>query len=1257
MSKVNQIQNALKEIDGGKFQKLADCYIHKKGYQNINPIGSVVGADKVRTGTPDSYARQKNGKLIFAEYTTEQTGLEKKLQGDLDKCLDVNKTGIPLDQIEEIVFCHNSLPKLTNEQTLYDTCEQNGIKLQIFGLGELSFDLYQKYPALAKDFLGISIDTGQILEPDDFITIMGKNNISTPLDTNFYCREIELQEALEKVESNDLVILSGSAGIGKSRLALEIIENYKKSHSGFELRVIYNKGQNLFEDIRSYFSSSGDFLILVDDANRITQFDYFVDLLQNQRTDQNIKVIATVRDYARDKIIQSACPLTNVSELIIKPMKPEEIKGFIKKQYQINNQIYLDRISDIAGGNPRLAIMAAIVAVKANNIESIRDVSVLYDEYFSSISNDLKKLQDKEILKVIGVISFFRTIDRSHLETMELIQNVFGISSETLWQSIEYLHRIEVVDLYEKEVAKITDQVFSTYLFYLCFFKEKDLKFSLLLENFFPSQVGKIRDAIYPCLNSFNFNEIEKILEPEVRIKWDECINKNNTSDLHELIRTFWFLLQSNVLVYVRDNIALIKKQDMDIDSICWDSRNVAFNDHPFLEILSLFKQANDENTFKIVLDLVLNYIEKVPQATPQFISLLTKRFGFNPNSHRNGYTLQNILIEALWNKTEDGGDEFFSRLFLTVSSKYLPTEYDYDESSKMTITIHRIKLLGAEPIFNLRASIWNGIFKLYKNQNLRKYILDVIKSYCEFGYRLSENDIVEKDTEHLVSFIQEELNTNDFFECLIVQNYQRMLKRRNITSATEIADKFHSEMYNLYKVLSFDYSDADVNSVSEFDEIKKEKIISYTMTFDIIDYQKFIKQSQEILTFLDNNHEVEQVRKTISQVFTCLSDKDKHLFKRVIQEYLITGDLLEIQQPIILVKKLIKSCGTEQSLQILEKHEYNSKNHWLFAFYQCLTNEDINKKTVLELHSLYKKAEASEFPHHLDYLLNYMDSDATIITTIVGLVIEKTKEDKTFGSSLDMLFNPYSEINKRILEIFTGNLTLLKEAYLLNSKLKQRSDFNGSTLNRILSADPDFILDIIDHIYSNDQWPDRYSDTKDYSFLWEHDNRKSIIMTAINDILKRKLKESYIPGSYLERLFCIGGGNNKCTDEVILAQDKFLENVINESAINIDLMKLIFGIISNFTPERKKKFIEIFLKTNKNHKDFIVLPIEPSSGSWSGSAVPYYQAKVDFWISLLPLCDSVELLSHKLSIEKHIESWREKVEREKKSDFMDEYE
>jgi hypothetical protein len=104
MSKINQIQNRLLEMGEGGFQKLADAYLHKKGYEQINPLGSVIGSDKVRKGTPDTLIPLPNGKYVFAEYTTQEKGLYAKFKSDLDKCFDETKTGVLVKKIEEIVL-------------------------------------------------------------------------------------------------------------------------------------------------------------------------------------------------------------------------------------------------------------------------------------------------------------------------------------------------------------------------------------------------------------------------------------------------------------------------------------------------------------------------------------------------------------------------------------------------------------------------------------------------------------------------------------------------------------------------------------------------------------------------------------------------------------------------------------------------------------------------------------------------------------------------------------------------------------------------------------------------------------------------------------------------------------------------------------------------------------------------------------------------------------------------------------------------
>ena len=109
MSKINDIQNGVLQLEGGRYQNLLDCYLYRKyGYENWSPLGSELGTDKTTKGTPDTFIRTTEDKYIFLMYGTVKSSEFSKIKSDIISCLDINKTGISSDDIEEIVCCHTS---------------------------------------------------------------------------------------------------------------------------------------------------------------------------------------------------------------------------------------------------------------------------------------------------------------------------------------------------------------------------------------------------------------------------------------------------------------------------------------------------------------------------------------------------------------------------------------------------------------------------------------------------------------------------------------------------------------------------------------------------------------------------------------------------------------------------------------------------------------------------------------------------------------------------------------------------------------------------------------------------------------------------------------------------------------------------------------------------------------------------------------------------------------------------------------------
>ena len=255
------------QLEGGAFQKLFDAYLYKKyKFNNIQTLGVQTGTNKPTKGTPDSYVLADDGKYILINYGTVSSQSAEKIRADILSCFDTTKLLLPKDKIKKIICGHCSTNiHIEQFNSIMETID--GVEIELIGIDTLSHDLALLYPHIAKDELGIAIDTNQFFEVEDFVKAYDANGINAPINCDFLHRKPEITEICTSILNNRVTVLTGPSGIGKTRLALEACR--KQDDGQTKVFCIKSNGNLLYEDIKYYISDPGRYLIFFDDERVI----------------------------------------------------------------------------------------------------------------------------------------------------------------------------------------------------------------------------------------------------------------------------------------------------------------------------------------------------------------------------------------------------------------------------------------------------------------------------------------------------------------------------------------------------------------------------------------------------------------------------------------------------------------------------------------------------------------------------------------------------------------------------------------------------------------------------------------------------------------------------------------------------------------------------------------------------------------------------------------------------------------------------
>ncbi len=1205
-----QIENALDRINGDIFQEFCNHFLYLKLNPNtITPIGSVIGKEKSRKGIPDSYFTSADNELIFAEYTTRER-LEKgqsfynKLKSDIENCFDTSKTGLKKEEIGKVILCFTERIKPVEKKNLEELCKKHNPKclLDLKGIRDLAFAVLD-YPILGA-YLGIKVGTGQIQEPSEFIANYEKNKISTPLSNTFFGRDKELEVGVNHLETNDLLLIHGAPGTGKSKFAIELAKLYSDKND-FSFLCIGNKGIPIWEDLKTIVRPDKKYVLLVDDANRLAKNFQWILSLFKERTSKSLKVIVTVRDYALPQV-KSIAVNYNYASIEIKAFSNDEIKNIIQSDdFKIKEPSYVDRILKIAQGNARLAIMCAKVALKAKNILELNDASQIYDEYYEPLFNEVELLKEPIAQKSLALISFFSRIDKENREFCDFIFKSLEVEENKFWEICYALHESELVDLFEQQVVKISDQIFSTYIFYKAVIDNESLNFSFFLNNYLDYE-NRITDTIVPVINTFNYKQIENKLKPIILKKWLEIEKEGNHQDSLKYLDLFWFYLSPQVLNFIKKQIDNQEAETTTGFRYNYELNEFSYGTGKDLEILSRFRYHSDE-FFKDALELMFYYAIKVPSKMPAVIYNIKEKFSFTRLGYMYGDRIQHLLFDFLIKNAQISNDKIIYENVLTeIIPDFLKLEFNEHEGNGRGITFWTFHLWLSESIKTFRLKCYN-----YLLQNASKpSLLQIMYKLNYYEFKDSE-EILQHDLKYIYQIINKYFKPDEFEDCFVLQNILEGLEWLKIDYSKEIKKEYRSKLYQLAEVLKQDRQRKRELGWDEEEKLHKEELQEYCLDFDINNYDSLLTNVSLILEHVkkvSKGNSVWQYENSLNTIFGNLAQADVKLFLNVL-ELNFTKFNFNLNFTYIFNYFFQTNSGYYFKLfELIQNLEVNPK----FCFHHTLKIDDVKKEHLSVLYSdllfSIKSLNTQYIFWDLTFVSKYkkLKDEKDIYIEILEIALTKIKKE-------DVKISVGKSFIMKCLSFSNFPFDILVEAYLYSNNIEQSFDYKNEILKKLLERDPNILVRILKF-----KSPNRISyydlEHEHYDFIWEMDNSNTIINSIVEYFIS---SETYY---FSER--AISAFFPSAKDKYGKKPIEYLENLIDEKYLNDKYMNVVFSIICYKYPGLKMEFLERFLKLNSDFEIYKNLEIIQRSKSWSGSYIPILEDEKKIWENVISVLD-----------------------------------
>ena len=1231
----NDIKDKINHIEQGKFQNLCNKLLYNMGYKNLNQLGSQDTSDKTTPGTPDTYIID-NGLYISVECTTQKTAIYTKILGDINKCIAEYKK-CKLTKGKIFYFYTSSNLKMHQQKKLRDKCQKENIELDIFPIDRIANMLIYEYPLIAKEFLNIEVDTLQIVSVEEFIKQYNSVPFGVKINDKLLYRDNEKKEIIKSIKENSITLVSGKPGVGKTHLVLDTCTNNKEEFfKEYKIFCIKNRKRELFYDLKKYIKNNEKYLLIVDDINNINGIDqilYFIDF-------KNVKIIATVRDYAKIRVIEKIKKYENDTNsyismglININNLEEKELVEILESEKGITNKVWIRKILVISQKNPRLMMMTADVFLKKEFKEDYK-IEEIYSLYFENIIKSISNT-NHNILDALAIISIFNVIDINNEEHKSMIKTM-NITFEEFKNNMKVLNDYEIVDMIDENTAKISEQCLSNYSIYLALIKNKTINLLNAIKIMFPKYSGRLIETLNMLITVFGSQLTEDIIKNSVKEVWNKIDECNIDKLLY--LEAFAVILETEVFRYCLNYIDGLKenKKQLKFEDIGKDKEYCSSN---ILKLISQFKYSNSLDN---ALQIIEEYIKRDEEIIPEVYKLLANNWSFQDEIYYNKYTIQIKVIKKLIELSQNHTNTNVNILLLKVIKAYLKTNGDYiEQSNKKAIRIVQYNLAECEELRELRNIMLDEIEELLNKGELKEYIYTILYKLYYYEYKENENlkNIATGDKEKVLKII-DKLNKKEFASNLIISKIYKVYKTFEIDVKKV---KLYSKEYKIYKILT-----DDCRNLEEKDKREKNiaKYIEDIQDNNIVELINIIKNIEKEKLIKDNC----DVKSGISTFWNILFIKGK-INKLNVLEECFKNNINNNMSESIVISNCIKEFGYNKTKNVVEKYKYNNKIYWIIECYSQIPEKLINKTIINELLNFIGTKINIQKGHYinLEFLDKYLIVDKKIYIKVLDTLYKIYKNNKfVFSLYTSLLFNKYSNNTpEKLSKVFKDDYEILMDAYILLHSYKENEDYDGTYFKFLININANQFMDKYIENTTDEALYFSREGGNCLNHIWSES--EAIITKIVDKILKLQNRQK--KRKLLMELFA----NN---DKASSIQEKYLVKLISENILQSDIIYLLFDIISEKSEDCRIACLNQFLLVNDDIEYFKNIKLESMFYSWSGSEVPIIESRIEYYTKINENIKKlgIKYVNHNLYIEKIIYRLEQKKKDVIRREFIEDW-